>query len=200
MGIMTKAEFLAELRAAISGLPEADIEKSLDFYSEMIDDRVEDGLSEEEAVAALGSVENIKTQILKDIPITKIIKEKVKPKRSFRGWEIAVIILGFPLWFPLLISVAAVIFSVYVTLWSVIVVLYSVDLAFFAGAIAGVLGSIPIMLTGNIPAVLLVLGGGLVCAGFGILWIFVCVGATKAIVWLTKVFFKSLFIGKGDKK
>ena len=61
---MTKAEFLAELRAAISGLPEADIEKSLDFYSEMIDDRVEDGLSEEEAVAALGSVENIKTQIL----------------------------------------------------------------------------------------------------------------------------------------
>ena len=75
---MTKVEFLAELRAALAGLPEADIEKSLDFYSEMIDDRVEDGLPEEEAVAALGSIEDIKTQILKDIPITKIIKEKVK--------------------------------------------------------------------------------------------------------------------------
>ncbi len=197
---MTKAEFLAELRAAISGLPEADIEKSLDFYSEMIDDRVEDGLSEEEAVAALGSIEDIKTQILKDIPITKIIKEKVKPKRSLSGLEITLLIVGFPIWLPLLISAAAVIFSVYVTLWSVIVVLYSVDLVFFAGAIAGVLGSIPILFIGNISAMLLVLGGGLVCAGLGILWIFVCVGATKAIVWLTKVFFKSLFIGKGDKK
>lgn len=197
---MTKAEFLAELRAAISGLPEADIEKSLDFYSEMIDDRVEDGLPEEEAVAALGSIEEIKTQILKDIPITKIIKEKVKPKRSLSGLEITLLIVGFPIWLPLLISVAAVIFSVYVTLWSVIVVLYSVDLVFFAGAIAGVLGSIPILFIGNFSAVLLLLGGGLVCAGLGILWIFVCVGATKAIVWLTKVFFKSLFIGKGDKK
>lgn len=197
---MTKAEFLAELRAAISGLPEADIEKSLDFYSEMIDDRVEDGLPEEEAVAALGSIEDIKTQILKDIPITKIIKEKVKPKRSLSGLEITLLIVGFPIWLPLLISVAAVIFSVYVTLWSVIVVLYSVDLVFFAGAIAGVLGSIPILLMGNISAMLLVLGSGFVCAGLGILWIFVCVGATKAIVWLTKVFFKSLFIGKGDKK
>jgi uncharacterized membrane protein len=197
---MTKAEFLAELRAAISGLPEADIEKSLDFYSEMIDDRVEDGLPEEEAVAALGSIEEIKTQILKDIPITKIIKEKVKPKRSLSGLEITLLIVGFPIWLPLLISVAAVIFSVYVTLWSVIVVLYSVDLVFFAGAIVGVLGSISILLMGNISAMLLALGSGFVCAGLGILWIFVCVGATKAIVWLTKVFFKSLFIGKGDKK
>ncbi|MBQ8258771.1 MAG: DUF1700 domain-containing protein [Clostridia bacterium] len=197
---MTKAEFLAELRAALAGLPEADIEKSLDFYSEMIDDRVEDGLPEEEAVAALGSIEEIKTQILKDIPITKIIKEKVKPKRSLSGLEITLLIVGFPIWLPLLISVAAVIFSVYVTLWSVIVVLYSVDLVFFTGAIAGVLGSIPILFIGNISAVLLLLGGGLVCAGLGILWIFVCVGATKAIVWLTRVFFKSIFIGKGDKK
>lgn len=196
---MTKAEFLAELRAAISGLPEADIEKSLDFYSEMIDDRVEDGLPEEEAVAALGSIEDIKTQILKDIPITKIIKEKVKPKRSLSGLEITLLIVGFPIWLPLLISVAAVLLSVYVTLWSVIIVLYSVDLVFFAGAIAGVLGAIPILLMGNISAMLLMLGSGLVCAGLGILWIFVCVGATKAIVWLTKVFFKSLFIGKGDK-
>jgi len=197
---MTKAEFLAELRAAISGLPEADKEKSLDFYSEMIDDRVEDGIPEEEAVSALGSVEDIKTQILKDIPITKIIKEKVKPRRSFRGWEIAVIILGFPLWFPLLIAAGAVIFSVYVTLWSVIVALFAADVAFFAAAVAGLLGSLPIFILGNAAAGMLLIGAGLLCAGVGILWFFLCVAVTKAIVWLTKVFFKSLFIGKGDKK
>ena len=196
---MTKSEFLAGLRSALAGLPEADIEKSLDFYSEMIDDRVEDGISEEEAVAALGSIEDIKTQILKDIPITKIIKEKVKPKRSFRGWEIAVIIIGFPLWFPLLVTAASVLLAVYVVMWSVIIVLYSAMLVFFAGALAGIFGSITIMFRGNLPAVLLTLGSGLICAGLGILWIFLCVGATNGVMWLTKVFVKSLFMRKGDR-
>ena len=72
---MTKNEFLTELRAALAGLPEEDVEKSLEYYSEMIDDRIEDGLSEEESVADLGSIEDIRKQILKDTPITKIIKE-----------------------------------------------------------------------------------------------------------------------------
>ncbi|MBR6725619.1 MAG: DUF1700 domain-containing protein, partial [Clostridia bacterium] len=96
---MNKEQFLIELAAALAGLPEEDIEKSLEYYSEMIDDRTEDGLSEEEAVAALGTIAEIRAQIIKDTPLPKIIKEKVKPKRSFRGWEIAVIIIGFPLWF-----------------------------------------------------------------------------------------------------
>ncbi len=196
---MNKNEFLTELRAALAGLPEDDIEKSLEFYSEMIDDRIEEGLSEEDAVADLGSIEEIRAQIVKDTPITKIIKERVKPKRSFRGWEIAVIIIGFPLWFPLLIAAAAVIFSVYVTLWSLIVVLFSVEISFAAGAIGGVLGSIPMFILGNAAAGVLLLGGALVCAGLGILWIFVCKVATKGLMWLTQVSVKSLFIPKGDK-
>ena len=97
---MTKSEFLTELRTALVGLPEEDIEKSLDFYSEMIDDRVEEGLSEEEAVADLGSIEDIKTQILKDIPLTKIVKERGKPKRTLSGLEITLLIVGFPLDIP----------------------------------------------------------------------------------------------------
>lgn len=41
---MSKQEFLAELRKALSGLPQGDIEDRLTFYSEMIDDRMEEGL------------------------------------------------------------------------------------------------------------------------------------------------------------
>ena len=196
---MNKEQFLIELAAALAGLPEEDIEKSLEYYSEMIDDRTEDDLSEEEAVEALGTIADIRAQIIKDTPLPKIIKEKVKPKRSFRGWEIAVIIIGFPLWFPLLISAAAVIFSVYVTLWSVIIAFFAVDIAFFAGALAGILASLPVFITGNAAAGLLLIGAGLLCAGFGLLWLFLCIGTTKGIVWLTKVFIKSLLIPKGDK-
>ena len=43
---MTKQEFLRELWNRLTELPQEDVEKSLDYYSEMIDDRVEDGLTE----------------------------------------------------------------------------------------------------------------------------------------------------------
>lgn len=196
---MNKEQFLIDLAAALAGLPEEDIEKSLEYYSEMIDDRIEEGLSEEEAVTEVGTIDEIRAQIIKDTPLPKIIKEKVKPKRSFRGWEIAVIIIGFPLWFPLLIAAAAVILSVYVTLWSVIIAFFAVDIAFFAAALAGVLASLPVFITGNAAAGLLLIGAGLLCAGLGLLWFFLCIGTTKGIVWLTKVFIKSLLIPKGDK-
>jgi uncharacterized membrane protein len=162
----------------------------------MIDDRIEDGLPEE-AVADLGSIEDIRKQILKDIPITKIIKEKVKPKRSFGGWEIAVIIIGFPLWFPLLIAAAAVIFAVYVTLWSVIISLFAVEISLGACALAGIVASIPIFILGNGAGALFLLGYGVFCAGLAVLWVFVCKFCVKGILWLTRVFFKSLFIRKG---
>ena len=50
---MNKEEFLSELRTKLSGLPQEDIEERISFYSEMIDDRMEDGISEEEAVEGM---------------------------------------------------------------------------------------------------------------------------------------------------
>ena len=53
---MTKLQFLLALHDKLTGLPRDEVEERLNFYSEMIEDRMEDGLSEEEAVAAIGSV------------------------------------------------------------------------------------------------------------------------------------------------
>ena len=50
---MTKKEFLARLRRGLAQLPPEEREERLAFYSEMIDDRMEEGLSEQEAVASL---------------------------------------------------------------------------------------------------------------------------------------------------
>ena len=48
---MGKDAFLAQLRKGLAGLPQKDIEERLTFYSEMIDDRMEEGLSEEEVIS-----------------------------------------------------------------------------------------------------------------------------------------------------
>ena len=86
---MSKTEFIEQLRSALNGLSEEDLKKSVDYYEEMIDDRIEDGIPEEEAVSGLGSIEEIKNKILKEIPIANIVKEKIKPKRKLGGLEIA---------------------------------------------------------------------------------------------------------------
>ena len=51
---MKKQEFLDALGAGLSG--SSDAEEVLDFYREMIEDRMEDGMEEEAAVEQLGAV------------------------------------------------------------------------------------------------------------------------------------------------
>ena len=198
---MNKEKFLDELRNRLSGLPQEDIEERIAFYEEMIDDRMEDGVSEEEAVSRIGSVENIARQIMSEIPLTKLVQEKVKPKRNLRAWEIVLLVLGSPLWISLLISVLAAIFSVYVAIWSVVLVVYAFDLTFAMGVLACIVGILIFLGEGNPGGALFSLGAGIVCAGLAILLFFVCIWITKAVVKLTgKILLgiKTLFVGKKD--
>lgn len=59
---MRKEEFLTALRAGLTGLSPEGVEKLVEFCSEMIDDRIEDGLTEEEAVAAAGPLDELVKQ------------------------------------------------------------------------------------------------------------------------------------------
>lgn len=89
---MTKLKFLLSLHDRLSGLPKNDVEERLSFFSEMIEDRMEEGLSEEEAVSAVGTVDQIAAQIVADIALAGNAKEKTKPHRA---WEIVFLALGF---------------------------------------------------------------------------------------------------------
>ena len=63
---MTKAEFLRALAGELSRLPETERREHLDYYSELIDDMMEeDGLSEQEAVDRLDDVYAIAADILR---------------------------------------------------------------------------------------------------------------------------------------
>ena len=118
---MKKTEFLSELQTKLAGLPEQDLEERLGFYGEMIDDKMEEGIPEDEAVAQIDTTDEIVSQIVAEYPLAKIVKEKVKPKRRLRPWEIVLLIVGSPLWLSLLIAAFAVALSLYITLWSLII-------------------------------------------------------------------------------
>ena len=146
---MNKKEFLERLRHGLHGLPQEDIEERLNFYSEMIDDRMEEGLSEVEAVAEIGNVWEIISQIRAEIPLTKLVKEKIKPKSPVNPWVVVLLILGFPLWFPILIAVIAIILSVYIVVWSVIITLWAAFVSLAAGLLSGVFSAVYFVICGR---------------------------------------------------
>ncbi len=196
---MNKQEFLAELRKGLSGLPQKDTEERLAFYSEMIEDRMEEGLSEEDAVSAAGKPSEITAQIIEETPFLKIAKERIKSKRRFGAGEIVLLALGSPIWLSLLISAAAVIFSLYVSLWAVIVSLWAVFAAtvgcFFGVIVAGIV----FICNGSVLTGVAMLAAGIVCSGLSIFMFFGCKAATKGILMFTKkiaVRIKNCFMGK----
>ena len=183
---MNKQEFLLALRGALADLPEADIKASLDYYAEIIDDQMEEGISEADAVASLGSVVSVAEQILLDMPLPKLVKARVKPKRRLRAWEIVLIAVGSPVWAPILLSLAVVALAVYVVLWSLVVSIYAVDVALAACLLGGLGGSVGLFIAGNPFSALFLVGAGLVCGGLSIFLFFGCKAATKGTVLLTR--------------
>ncbi len=200
---MNKQEFLAELRKGLHGLPQNDIEERLTFYNEMIDDRMEEGLTEDAAVLEVGTVNEVISQIVTETPLSKIVKEKVRPKRTLRVWEIVLLALGSPIWLSLLIAAFAVIFAVYVTAWSVIAALWASELALAASSIGSILSAVIFAFQVNGIVAIAVLGAGIAFAGLSIFLFFGCKETTKGILFLTKKMIlgiKSLFIGKENIK
>ena len=196
---MHKQEFLKQLRDCLSGLPQNDIEERLTFYSEMIDDRMEEGLSEEEAIIEIGSVDQVISNIIDDTPLTDLVKEKIRPKRTLRVWEIVLLVLGSPLWLSLLIAFAAVIFSVYIVFYSVIISLWAVMVSIGATAIAAIVLGVVTIIYGNTLSGIALFGLALFCAGLTIFCFFGCKAATKGTIFLTRkslLGIKYLFVGK----
>lgn len=193
---MNKSEFLRDLRAFLSSLPKAEIESRLNFYSEMIDDRIEEGISEEQAIRELGPANVIAAQAIVDLAAQKKEKENIKIKRSRKGWEIALIAIGSPIWFSLLITAAAVVFSVTLSLF---VTLWAVEISFAAGALAGVSALVLLLIQADPAVAFLMLGAGLVCAGLSMLVFKACKIASIGLWHFTKMFaskLKSMFTVK----
>ena len=194
---MNKQSFLTKLEKELNGLPQEDIRKSIEFYSEMICDGIEDGLSEDDAVSRIGSVEEVAKQILMDTPIAKLVKRKIKPQRRLGAWEAVLLILGSPIWLSLLIAAVAVIISVYASLWAVIISLYAVMASLLACGIAGVIAYAVYIFLGKYAQGTFLLGAGIACIGLGILMFFGCKLSVKGIMWISKNIFtliKSCFV------
>ena len=164
---MTKKVFIDEVRAKLKGLSEDEISKALEFYEEAIDDRMEEGLTEDQAVAAVGTPEEVANQILMDVPLGKLVKAKSKPDRKYKVWEIVLIVLGFPIWFPLLLTAAILVLTLMLVVAILVITFFIVVASIGIAGLAVTLACIPLLFTGGSSS-LLQFGLGLICMGLAV--------------------------------
>ncbi len=175
---MTKYEFLEKLKSGLHGLPDKELQGSLEYYGEMIDERIESGLSEEDAVAQLGDPETVAREILLDLPLSTLIKQNYKRKSPWTAWEIVLLVLGSPLWLSLGLTAVALVFTLYALLWVVVTVLWTVDIAVGVASIASILSAFSVLLS-SFPNALFNFGLGILCAGVAVVGFFGCLALTK---------------------
>lgn len=196
---MTKQLFLNELSAALHALPRDERYRTLSYYDELIDDRMEDGQSEEEAVASLGDPAEVAKEILgeEEAPVSTGTGRKV--------WLILLLVLGFPLWGSLVLAAVLLLLCVYLCLFVPAFVLGVLSLSFLAGAVVGVVG-VPFLafdvglLSGGVGAGLFQLGASVTMLGLAVLCALGFYFTGKATVKAGKVLWRWLrksFVRKG---
>jgi len=174
---MLKQEFLYKLEKRLSALPQKERKERLAFYAEMIDDRMEEGLSEEEAVSAVGEVKALAREVTEATAGDENVKEPARKSKS--PWTTAAIVLGSPVWLSLRIALAAVAVSVYAAVFSVVVSLWAVFAAVIGSSIGAIVLAAAGFMQGSVSKGIFPLGISLFAAGAGIFLFFGCKGVTR---------------------
>lgn len=200
---MNKAEFIAKLEDKLRGLPQSDINKSLDYYSEMIDERIDEGMDENEAVAQLGDINDIATQILMETPLPELVKAKAKAKSKISAGEAALLAMGSPLWITLLIAAAIVALAVYVIIWSFIGAVYCGIVAMAAEGALCLVAGVSYLIKNSMQNGLLLVGLCPLFIGGALMLLPPANCLAKQIIKLSRsvvIWVKSIVVGRGKRK
>lgn len=112
---MNRTEFINELNEKLVTLSSNDREEAISYYSEIIDDAVEEGKSEKKAIKELGDINDIIKRIIESQETNKSSHNDIFTKR-----------LLFILASPFIFSGIALLISMFLVAYSVILSLYCI--------------------------------------------------------------------------
>lgn len=172
---MTRDEFLGRLGELLACLPADQVRETQEFYAEAIADRMEDGMGEEEAVAAMGAPGEVAEAVLDDLPAVPRAIARTRRRSTTLLWVLTIV--GSPVWVPLLLAFAAVAVTVYVCIWVLALCVWIVAVALGSAGIAELLFAACGITIGHFPYALASAGMGLGLVGVAL---FVGAGAWAA--------------------
>jgi uncharacterized membrane protein len=195
---MTKTEFLQRLAKLLRGMDPEDLAQWLAYYSEMIDDYMEEGHTETVAVGMVGSVEALARQIRTDAGLPANAAETEQSAR--RKWLIG--LCTAPLWLPvvlaagivalavaaavaavvfvLVLGVLAVVLAVCGTAISLVIALYGAVVGLIAGGLGIALSGV-VMLFSHPLQGLFTFGAGLVLIGLALPTLLLCIALQRLL-------------------
>lgn len=173
---MLKEEYLSKLKTGLTEAGIEDADERVEYYDEMICDRIEAGMSEERAVEDMEDIDSIINDCRLDKPVTTLIVNKVqkshdKAKKSGNGFIwVLLAILGFPIWLPLLIVLFSLLLTIYILMWSSVIVIFAILISIAAVGLAS-LATFIVSFAGIVPwqTGLLALGASLFFGGLTVL-------------------------------
>ncbi|HEY8445085.1 MAG TPA: DUF1700 domain-containing protein [Bacilli bacterium] len=154
---MNKVKFLNEIKVNLKDFKKEEIDRIIEYYEEMIDDKIEMGLSEEEAISSLGDVNEITTEIK-----TNLLGERSKNKstNSLRNFILILGICTSPVLIPIAIGFSVLFIGILIAIGAVFlsIGITAVSLFFF-----GITNSINMLISGeNIGIIMILLGLSLI--------------------------------------
>ncbi|MDO5785245.1 MAG: DUF1700 domain-containing protein [Eubacteriales bacterium] len=176
---MTKAVFLRRLSSALAKCGKSDRKNHIAYYSELIDDYQEEGMTEEQAVAALGSPADIAAEILAETGNVSSMRLSTKILIGI------LLVLGFPLWGSLVLAGLMLVLCGFILLWCVPLLSGSFTIGALIMAAVSIPGTI-VVIQQSISLGLIQLGVGTACAGGFILGAFLTVFLCKWFGKFTK--------------
>lgn len=161
---MVRKKFDKKLRKSLKGLSRQERQEVIDYYNEMIDDSIESGKTEEQAIEELGSPEDLAKKILSENysvePISADKGSGEKKKSSLKPLWIVLIIIGSPVWISLAVGAAGIIVGLLAGALGLVVGLFAVC----AGLVVGGVGTTVY----GVIMLFVEFGYGLACTGGGI--------------------------------
>lgn len=184
---MTKNEFIREIKIKTKHLTKAERREIISYYNEMISERMEDGMSEAEAVAALGSVD----ELLSTYAPAKVNTAPRAPR--LRAWHIVFIVLGSPIWIVLLAAMFVLLLAFYIVIWALVVACYAVFAALIVSAFACFAAAFVSLFAGGPAYFFAYMGAAGILGGLALLWLMPCNLLAKAMGKLSGKVGKGVF-------
>jgi len=173
---MSREEYLSTLREELGKQNVSNIDNMVEYYDEMLCDRMEDGMTEEEAVNSMESIADIVSAAILDRPVPVLVKEKVqksheKAKNNGNGWLwIVLAVIGFPVWLPLMITAVVLILTFFIVFWVLVLSLFIVLISIGISSVICLVTAFSVFV-GFVPiqASIVLLGAALLLGGLCIL-------------------------------
>jgi len=194
---MNKNQFYNEIRENLKNFSSAEVDNIIEYYDEIIVEKTEVGMSEEEAIDSFGEIKNIVNSITADLVLVRSESKKPNSVRNF------FIILGICA-SPILLPIGIAFFAVFL---SFLIVILSLIFSFSVSAIAILISIIPMAIEMNLsgagyPVILIAIGLALLVSGIMILLTIGTIQIGRSILnMINKKFSNSIKNkSKGEKK